>query len=93
MELGSIKTAEQLLIGFAAETNDLIKYAKSKVEKKNLDMIIANDVSLPGAGFNSNTNIVKILYKNGTVESLEKMSKHKLASIIIDKIISLKDNA
>ena len=56
-------------------------------------MIIANDVSLPGAGFNSNTNIVKILYKNGTVESLEKMSKHKLASIIIDKIISLKDNA
>ena len=92
MELGSIKTDEQLLIGFAAETNDLIKYAKSKVEKKNLDMIIANDVSLPGAGFNSNTNIVKILYKNGIVESLDKMSKNKLAGIILDKIITLKDN-
>ena len=64
--LGGMKK-QQFLVGFAAETQNLLENAASKVKKKNLDMIVANDVSLKGAGFNTDTNIVKFLYPDGTV--------------------------
>lgn len=86
-ELGQLKSKHQILVGFAAETQDLIKYAKDKIQRKNLDMIVANDVSLPGAGFNIDTNIAKIIYSDGKMESLDKMSKDELACLILDKII------
>mgnify|MGYP000035473494 FL=1 len=86
-ELGQLKEKNQILVGFAAETQDLIKYAKDKIQRKNLDMIVANDVSLPGAGFNIDTNIAKIIYKDGKIENLDKMSKDELACLILDKII------
>lgn len=85
LELGKRKT-HQFLVGFAAETQDLITNAKEKLLKKNLDMIVANDVSLPGVGFNSDTNIVKLLYRDGKIEELPEMPKLYLAKTILDKI-------
>lgn len=87
-ELGELKT-KQLLIGFAAETEELLHHASQKLIAKNLDMIVANDVTLPGAGFNTDTNIAKLLYRNGSVEELPKMSKEKMANIILDKICGI----
>jgi phosphopantothenoylcysteine decarboxylase/phosphopantothenate--cysteine ligase len=84
-ELGTLKT-KQVLVGFAAETEELLAHATEKLIKKNLDMIIANDVSLPGAGFNTDTNIIKILYRDGQQEEFAKMSKEDLSEIILNKI-------
>ncbi|MDD4600238.1 Coenzyme A biosynthesis bifunctional protein CoaBC [bioreactor metagenome] len=85
LELGKRKT-HQFLVGFAAETQNLLSNATEKLTRKNLDMIVANDVSLPGAGFNTDTNIVKLLYRTGQTEELPQMSKTSLAKIILDKI-------
>ena len=88
LNLGQRKK-QQILIGFAAETEELITHAREKLTKKNLDMIVANDVTLPGAGFNIDTNIVKIIDKNGNVEELPELSKQQVAEIIIDKISTM----
>ena len=85
--LGSMKK-QQFLVGFAAETQNLLENAANKVKKKNLDMIVANDVSLKGAGFNTDTNIVKFLYPDGTVEALEILSKDEVASILLDRVMA-----
>lgn len=85
-EIGQVKTS-QYLVGFAAETNDVIENAQKKMVKKNLDMIVANDITAEGAGFKSNTNLVTLLHKNGGQEELALMSKEEVASKIIDAII------
>lgn len=85
MGLGKKKT-HQFLVGFAAETNDVLNYGKRKVEKKNLDMLVANDVAMDGAGFNVSTNIASIIYKDLRVEQYPKMSKNDLGKIIVGKI-------
>ena len=77
----------QVLIGFAAETQNLIENATEKVNKKNLDMIVANDVSAAGAGFNTDTNIVKFLYADGRLESLDIMPKTDVANRILDEAL------
>lgn len=87
-ELGAHKQG-QLLVGFAAETEELFKHATAKLTKKNLDMIVANDVTQAGAGFGSDTNIVKLLYRDGRVVELPQMAKNELAGIILDKIADL----
>jgi len=87
-KLGSAKV-HQILVGFAAETDELIENAREKLVSKNLDMIVANDVSAPQAGFRCDTNIVKILYKSGEIEELPCMSKEDLASEIWDRIENL----
>ena len=90
--LGQRKT-HQVLICFAAETTNVIEYVTAKLKKKNLDMLVANDVSAKGAGFQGTTNIGTLLYADGRVEKLEKMSKFALAEIIVDraaKIIATK---
>lgn len=89
-ELGEKKRAGQILVGFAAETQNLLEYAKSKLEKKNLDMIVANDVSRKDAGFNTDTNVVKLLYRNGTIEDLPIMTKHKLADELLNRVLKIK---
>lgn len=86
-ELGKLKTT-QFLVGFAAETQELVAHATEKLRKKNLDMLVANDVTLRGAGFDADTNIVKILSKDGTVEELPQMSKTELGHVILDRIVS-----
>ncbi len=80
-----------LVVGFAAETNDVISYAKSKLEKKNLDMVVANDITLNGAGFDSDTNIATIL-KRRSDEKIEipLMSKQAMADKILDQVIKLR---
>ncbi|MEN6326795.1 MAG: bifunctional phosphopantothenoylcysteine decarboxylase/phosphopantothenate--cysteine ligase CoaBC [Syntrophomonas sp.] len=91
-EMGQNKVPNQILVGFAAETENLIKNAKKKLKAKNLDFIVANDVTMEGAGFASDTNIVSIIEPNGDIESLPKMSKQEVATVIIDKVAGLLKN-
>ena len=81
----------QLVIGFAAETNDVVTYARIKMGKKDLDMVIANDVSQEGAGFNTDTNIATVITKSGQVE-LPLMSKREMADRILDEVVKLRTN-
>ena len=78
----------KIVIGFAAETNNLIKNSKIKLAEKNCDWIIANDVSNPSIGFESDFNEVSIFYKNMSNEKLTKMKKSLLADKIIKRVIS-----
>ena len=78
----------KLVIGFAAETNNLKENSKKKLLEKNCDWIISNDVSNPEIGFNSENNKVSIFYKNQVEENLPKMSKSAIANEISNKIIS-----
>ena len=89
-ELGEMKQPHQTLVGFAAETQNLLQYAKGKLEKKNLDMIVANDVSKPQAGFNVDTNLIKLLKRDGSIEELPLMSKKELAYIILERVMKLR---
>jgi len=84
-ELGALK-GERVLVGFAAETEDLVANAQKKLTAKSLDMVVANDVSAPGAGFNVDTNIVKLLHRDGQVEELPLMSKDEVARAILDRV-------
>jgi len=80
-----------LVVGFAAETNDVVNYAKSKMNKKNLDLVVANDITKDGAGFNTDTNIATILTKNsGEKIELPLMSKREMADKILDEVIKLR---
>ena len=76
--------AGQLLVGFAAETQNLLENAAAKVKKKNLDMIVANDVTMKGAGFSTDTNVVKLLFPDGTIKGLDLMSKEEVGNHILD---------
>ena len=78
----------KIVIGFAAETNNLIKNSKTKLAEKNCDWIIANDVSNPSIGFESDFNEVSIFYKNMSNENLTKMKKSLLADKIVKRVIS-----
>ena len=84
-ELGKNKDT-QILIGFAAETENLLAHATEKLRKKNLDMIVANDVTVSGAGFDVDTNIVRFLHPDGLVEELDKMTKHQVAEQLLDRV-------
>lgn len=85
------KKEQQVLVGFAAETQNLLANAREKVVKKNLDMIVANDVTAAGAGFNSDTNIVKFLFANGDVRELEQMPKVDVANKILDEAVRIRN--
>ncbi len=82
--------SKQFLVGFAAETEDLERNARKKLIEKNLDMLVANDVTREGAGFDYDTNIVKLLYRDGGAEQLPKMSKPAVANCILDRILDLR---
>ena len=87
--VGEIRKPGQTLVGFAAETEHLYDNARRKLDSKNLDMIVANDVTLPGAGFNTDTNIAALITRDGT-EELPIQTKRKLADRILDEIIRLR---
>lgn len=87
-ELGQRKK-NQLLVGFAAETQNVIDYAKNKIVEKNLDFIVANDVSKEGAGFAVDTNVISIINRAGEVENFPKMTKSELAEKIIARVADL----
>jgi phosphopantothenoylcysteine decarboxylase / phosphopantothenate---cysteine ligase len=88
-EIGAQKNGK-LLVGFAAETDELVANAKKKLEDKNLDMIVANDVTGAGAGFDVDTNVATILDRGGGVLALPLMSKDELAEQIFDYLLALK---
>ncbi|MBT2660264.1 bifunctional phosphopantothenoylcysteine decarboxylase/phosphopantothenate--cysteine ligase CoaBC [Bacillus sp. ISL-45] len=85
-ELGQRKTS-QVIVGFAAETNDVENHAKGKLARKNADMIVANNVKQEGAGFGADTNIVTIYKKDGTYVELPLMSKSDVARKILAEVI------
>lgn len=84
--LGDMKT-HQVLVGFAAESNDVLKNAEKKLKNKNLDFIVANDITASDTGFGSEDNKVVILSKNDEKLELEKMSKKEVATNIFDMIL------
>jgi phosphopantothenoylcysteine decarboxylase/phosphopantothenate--cysteine ligase len=86
-ELGRLKK-NQYLVGFAAETGNLEENARLKLKEKNLDLIVANDVSMPEAGFSCDTNIVKFIYPSGEVVSLAKAGKQEIAARLLDRILA-----
>ena len=90
-ELGKLKE-KRILVGFSAETDELINNAKAKLESKNLDFIVANDVTAEGAGFGTDTNIVKLLGRDGSIRELPIMSKDKVADEILNEVMKLISN-
>ena len=91
-ELGSRKRPGQILVAFAAETERLIENAKRKLEKKNADLVVANDVTRPGAGFGGNTNIVSLVTRD-SAEELPIMPKSGVADAILDRVARLMERA
>ncbi|GAA3651885.1 bifunctional phosphopantothenoylcysteine decarboxylase/phosphopantothenate--cysteine ligase CoaBC [Asaccharospora irregularis] len=89
-EIGKLKE-NRILVGFAAETNDLIENAKGKIKRKNLDFIVANDLTQEGAGFGVDTNIIKTIDAQGNITEYPKMKKEEVANVILDKIKVLLD--
>ena len=87
--IGSIKTKKQIFVGFAAETDHVKENASEKLKKKKLDMIVANDVTAPGAGFNVDTNIATLITHDGE-EDQPLQSKRELADVILDRILTLR---
>ncbi len=88
LELGKRKQ-NQVLIGFAAETNNIAEYAQAKLVKKNTDMIVANNVTTEGAGFGTDTNIVTLFKKDGSFIELPIMSKNEIAVKILEEASQL----
>ena len=76
-----------LKIGFAAESQDLLANARKKLAKKNLDLIVANDITEKDSGFGTDTNKVTLIGKDGTPESLPVMSKREVADRILDRVV------
>jgi phosphopantothenoylcysteine decarboxylase/phosphopantothenate--cysteine ligase len=87
-EVGKRK-GRRILVGFAAETEDLVENARKKLQRKHLDLMVANDVSQPGAGFDADTNAVKILDAQGKVEELPLQSKRSVADRVLDRVAEL----
>ena len=87
--LGSVKSSDQVLVGFAAETENLVDNARGKLERKNLDLIVANDVSAPGVGFAHDTNAVTILSALGEMKSVPLADKGTIATAVLDSVVKV----
>ncbi|CAG0979870.1 bifunctional phosphopantothenoylcysteine decarboxylase/phosphopantothenate--cysteine ligase CoaBC [Geobacter sp.] len=88
-EVGGVK-GDRVLVGFAAETGELVENARKKLTGKNLDLVVANDIGQPGAGFHVDTNIAKLIHRDGRVEELPLMGKDKMATLILDRVAELR---
>jgi len=87
-EIGANKQG-RILVGFAAETQDLLQNATLKLRNKNLDLIVANDITQSGAGFDVDTNVVKLLHADGSIEELPQLSKVDVAHQLLDRVVQL----
>lgn len=90
--LGERKT-HQILVCFAAETNELLENARKKLIRKNCDLIVANDILAEGAGFEVDTNIVTLLDRNGTCEQLPRCAKRDVADFILTRVVSMRSTS
>ncbi len=88
-EIGAQKGA-RIVVGFAAETGDLLRQAGGKLKEKNLDLIVVNDIGAEGAGFSHDTNVVSILDLDGGVEELPLLPKRQVARRILDRVVRLR---
>ena len=84
------KKGDRLMVGFAAETGDLEENAREKLRRKKLDLIVANDVTLEGAGFGADTNIVTLIGQDGRAESHPKLIKDEVADLVLNRLVSLR---
>ena len=84
------KKGNRILIGFAAETQNLETNALDKLKRKHLDLIVANDVTQEGAGFAVDTNIVTIYAIDGSAENHPKLTKDEVADLILDRVVALR---
>ena len=89
-DVARLRQTSQLIVGFAAETTDMLRNAADKMRAKKLDLMVANDVTQQGAGFDVETNIVTLLFPDGRTESLPKLSKHEVALRLLDAIVALR---
>lgn len=87
--MGEAKKGSQTIVGFAAETSNLVDNARGKMQRKNLDLIVANDVSAPGVGFGHDTNAVTIFDRNGGVKTVELGEKHLIAAAVLDSVVGI----
>jgi phosphopantothenoylcysteine decarboxylase / phosphopantothenate---cysteine ligase len=86
--LEALKT-RQVMVGFAAETQDVLHHAQQKLARKQLDLIVANDVSAPDSGFAVDTNQVTLIHRSGEAESLPLLSKEDVADLVLDRVAAL----
>jgi phosphopantothenoylcysteine decarboxylase/phosphopantothenate--cysteine ligase len=84
--------AGRFVAGFAAESENLLAYAESKLRAKGLDLIIANDVTIPGAGFDGETNVATLLRRDGQQRDLPLQSKRAMADRILDEIAGMRSS-
>lgn len=88
--LGAHKPKNQVLVGFAAETDNVVDNARGKLQRKNLDLVVANDVSAPGVGFGHNTNAVTIVCADGSESHVELADKHTIATAVLDSVVKVR---
>ena len=88
-EVGRRK-GDRIVVGFAAESEDLVAAARRKLERKRCDLVVANDVSRPGAGFDGDTNAVVLVWPGGQVEELPLLSKAEVAAQLLDRLEKLR---
>ncbi len=85
--LANKKTPAQVIVGFAAESENMLEYAKSKLEKKNLDLIVANNISEAGSGFKGDTNQITIIHRNGEVKPFPMLTKKEAAIRVLEETL------
>ena len=90
VDLGREKRPGQLVVGFAAETDDLVANARKKLERKNLDLIVANDVGAPGVGFEHDTNAVVLVRADGVDQDVPLTDKRSVAEAVLDAVVALR---
>jgi phosphopantothenoylcysteine decarboxylase/phosphopantothenate--cysteine ligase len=90
VDLGKAKRPGQTLVGFAAETEDLLAQAEGKLRRKGLDLIVANDVSAPGAGFEHDTNAVVLLTAGGSRQDVPLTDKRAVAKAVMDAVVTIR---
>lgn len=90
--LGAAKPAGQVLVGFAAETDQLVEHATAKLRAKNLDLIVANDVSAPGVGFQHDTNAVTLLRPDAEPVVVPLAGKDRIAEAVLDAVVAIRNN-
>ena len=90
-EIRDRRRADQVIVGFAAESHDVIAHASAKLERKGVDLLVVNDVSAPGAGFDVSTNEVTILRTNEPPQTLERQSKESVALEVLTRVALLRE--
>ncbi|MCK4745382.1 MAG: phosphopantothenoylcysteine decarboxylase, partial [Bacteroidales bacterium] len=92
-EMGKTKKDGQLFIGFALETDNELEHARSKLDKKNLDLIVLNSLKEEGAGFGTDTNRVTMIGRSGTIDEYELKPKIQVAEDLVNRVVKMIDHA